>query len=331
VLLLEAQTLMYGHDDIPLEAEPDVFEVVELATTAGITVIAAAGNGGHDLDAITDDDGTIVFDRESGAIIVAAAKLESAPQWEPSDFSCHGARIDCFAQGNQVVTLDTNELGTASDTTDGFGGTSSASAIVAGAALVVQGIAQQHLGSKLEPGELRSLFRDAALNTPPGSPTYKIGVMPNLLNIIARVLALPSEDQPQDDTSEDIMKTETTAGGKSQPGTKKAKKKDSKTLYVYLNTAANPPVQVDPVVLGRSKLKWRKEDEDQDFEFKSINFNPSGPFSDKEVEDDKINVKNDGTAGDYKYTLIVETSDGTQYSTTEAGPPAPGDKPVIRN
>ena len=82
-----------------------------------------------------------------------------------------GNRIDCFAWGNGVFTLEKSA----------FGGTSSASAIIAGAAVAVQGYANKYL-AVFSLSELRDLFRDKALNTQSvnGINRDKIGVMPNV-------------------------------------------------------------------------------------------------------------------------------------------------------
>jgi hypothetical protein len=103
----------------------------------------------------------------------------------PAGTSNHGNRIDCYAWGDQVATTDTNVAGTDDDAYRGnFSGTSSASAIVAGAALVVQGLAQSRLGYRYSPKDLRQILKTNG--TPSNNPaTDGIGVMPNLRAIIA--------------------------------------------------------------------------------------------------------------------------------------------------
>ena len=334
VLLIEAQTSMYGFARIPLEAEPDVFELVKLATLADITVVAAAGNGAQDLDLVVDNDGVPVFDCDSGAIIVAAASLETAPNWQPENHSCVGQRVNCFAQGTSVVTLHTNYWGTESYTTKTFARTSAAAAIVAGAALVIQGVAYHHTGSRLGAGELRSMLanKTPSVNTPPGSAASKIGVMPNLRNLIANLLSLPLEPGRQSKAEPKSSNTYSEFGN-SPTLTEEEKTRADKTIYVYLDTSRNPPERVDPIVLGRSKMKWRKESDSPDFDFVGIEFIPKEPFEIKKDTASKINVDNDLTEGDYEYILTVRAeADGQEYDTTEIDPPpGPGDKPVIRN
>jgi len=335
VLLLEAQTDMYGYSGIPLEAEPGVRTWVKFAYDTGIIVVAAAGNGAVGLDMVTDDSGAPVFsqaDADSGAIIVAAGNPDSQPEkWARESFSCWGNRVDCFAQGSQVTTLNTDYWGTDNTATrDDFSGTSSAAAIVAGAALAIQGAAQEVLGNPLGPDEVRELLSDASLNTA-SAQGHKIGVMPNLRCILEKLL-------PPTDTIDEPAGAKSGAVSAYGPGEaastpkEEAKSMADKTIHVYFDTTKNPPVQVDPIVLGRSKMKWRKEDSSQDFTFKNIDFDPSEPFSLTKVDDDKIDADNTLAPGDFKYTLTIEASDGTLYTTTEAAPPpGAGDKPVIRN
>ena len=110
-------------------------------------------------------------------------------------FSCHGSRIDCYGWGENVDTLSTDGAGTATNLyTSGFNGTSSASPIVTGAALAVQGLAETGLGSRFAPGQLRAILSDPATGTASADPAVdRIGVMPNLRAIIDTVLNLASD------------------------------------------------------------------------------------------------------------------------------------------
>ncbi len=188
VLLLEAQTEMYGYSNIPLEAEPAVFDMVWVATYFGIVVVAAAGNGGVDLDQVEDDYNAKIFDRnvrDSGAIIVGSAWPYSNPQWKPAG-SCHGSCVDCFAWGEGVVTLSSDYWGDSVDEwSENFTATSAATAIVAGAALAVQGVVEESHKSRLSPLGMRWYLSNPEYNTP--SADYvndHIGVMPDLHWII---------------------------------------------------------------------------------------------------------------------------------------------------
>lgn len=187
VLLLQAQTDFDGYEKVPVEIEQAVYDVIELATVSGIVVVEAAGNGGVDLDTITDSSGKLIFDRtvrDSGAIIVGASG--SFPPYSRRRFSCYGSRVDCYAWGESVATLRTDYTGTVTDQYRlDFSGTSSASAIVAGAALAVQGLAEANLGQRFSPKELRDILSDPAYGTPSHIPADdRIGVMPDLRKFI---------------------------------------------------------------------------------------------------------------------------------------------------
>ena len=190
VLLLEAQTSLFGYSLVPVEIEPAVFDVVRLATSLGIVVVQAAGNGGVDLDTAVNPGGQQIFNRaspdfqDSGAIIVGAAS-STAPHARLG-FSCHGSRIDCYGWGENVDTLSSDDTNTAINLyTTGFNGTSSATPIVTGAALAIQGLVQAASGDRLAPWQVRMILADPANGTPSQSPAVdRIGVMPNLRAII---------------------------------------------------------------------------------------------------------------------------------------------------
>jgi subtilisin family serine protease len=193
VLLLEAQTTCLGLGDslFPVEVEPGVQDAIRLAVSRGITVVEAAGNGGRSLDGFEHPIWKRSLDRDSGAILVGAATAE-APHFRMDD-SNFGQRVDCYAWGEGVTTTGNGFLGRELDHfTDNFGGTSAASAIVAGAAVVVQGIAKANLKRLLSPAELRDLLKNRTINTPSDDPANDlIGVMPDLRAIIRNLLDLP--------------------------------------------------------------------------------------------------------------------------------------------
>ncbi|HMB92285.1 MAG TPA: S8 family serine peptidase [Rhodothermales bacterium] len=194
VLLLEVQLLYVPGSTLywpymPVEVTQTTFDVIELAIAQDITVIEAAGNGGHDLDTYEDLSGIKLLQqgadgyRDSGAILVGAASSENRFRLPISNY---GSRIDCYAWGENVVTSASVAPG--GEYIDFFGGTSAAAAIIAGAALVVQGIAVQHSGKYLKPAKLRDMLSDPATGTPftehPSLPNQHIGVMPDLNKII---------------------------------------------------------------------------------------------------------------------------------------------------
>jgi subtilisin family serine protease len=185
VLLLEAQTNFNTLSMLPVEVETAVFDAVRHVTNNGIVVVEAAGNGGHDLDTFVNGSNRHVLDRgskdfrDSGAIIVGAAS-STAPHTRLS-FSCHGSRVDCYAWGENIDTSGDGWQGNATNTyTGAFGGTSGASPIVAGAAVLLQSWRKSRQGKVYSPEILRDMM-GSALNTASANPaTDRIGVMPNL-------------------------------------------------------------------------------------------------------------------------------------------------------
>ena len=210
VLLLEVQ-----RSYLPTEVDPADRDAIRLAVAHGIIVIEAAGNGNTNLDRYVDELGQRVLARrhpqfrESGALMVAAARSA----WPHNRLSGrmgvgsnHGSRIDCFAHGDRVVTAGYGDVSgyleppgvgeqeAAERSYTNFGGTSSAAPIVAGAALLVQGVRVRLAGTRLSPWEMRRLLSDPRIGTRQGRGVRgRIGVMPDLRRILRERLGLVSD------------------------------------------------------------------------------------------------------------------------------------------
>jgi hypothetical protein len=196
---------------IAVEWWPDDFDAILYATSRGVIVVEAGGNGAENLDdALYSKPGpgfpaswTNPFNRanrDSGAIVVGAGApppsthgREHGPDRSRLDFSNYGALIDAQGWGREVTTCGYGDLqgGAGEDVwyTDQFSGTSSASPIVVGTLASLQGVARNH-GRTLTPAECRAYLRETGSpqQASPSAPVaQRIGNRPDLRALIANV------------------------------------------------------------------------------------------------------------------------------------------------
>lgn len=179
IVLYEMQTICEHQAYVPADYEMHIWEATRALTDAGIIVIMAAGNGGVDLDLPAYESYRQRYDNNS--IRVGAGSpytLNRLP------FSTHGSPIHVQAWGEDVATAGYGDLFRSDDNhtyTANFSGTSSASALVAGAAAVIQSWYKDHTNSVLTPIQMRDLLIRTGtfplLND-------KIGPLPNVNNAI---------------------------------------------------------------------------------------------------------------------------------------------------
>jgi hypothetical protein len=204
---------------IPIEWWPDDFAVIRFATSRGIIVVEAGGNGGEDLDDPLyespqegfPDDWTNPFkrsNRDSGAIVVGAGAPppgthgnDHGPDRSRLDFSNYGSLVDAQGWGREVTTCGYGDLqgGVNEDAwyTDEFSGTSSASPIVVGGIGCLQGILRNRTKPVLAPTQVRQLLRSTGspqIDAPGRPRTQRIGNRPDLRQLIASLtqIAAPS-------------------------------------------------------------------------------------------------------------------------------------------
>lgn len=178
---------------LPIEWYEPYYDVIQLLSGNGIIVVEPAGNGFKNLDdpnLSTGNNGHYPFLQEnwSEAIMVGAGSIGTfnpPRSWLP--FSNYGARVDLQGIGEGVVTTGGGSLYAAEGEnqyyTNSFGGTSSASPIVAGAIALLQSLHEQHTGERLS----ANVIRDLLVST--GKPQtmidsvpimQKIGPLPNV-------------------------------------------------------------------------------------------------------------------------------------------------------
>ncbi|WP_018654574.1 S8 family serine peptidase [Actinomadura flavalba] len=186
----------------PWEVQKPIRDLTKVATAKGIIVVEAAGNGGRDLDDLTQPSARAIMEGgDSGAIIVGAGEPPSPggtnclgsnrpparSRLALDDFgSTFGSRVNVQAHGHCIVTtgVPTRNGHTPGQTdpnkmySNSFGGTSGASAIVAGAVVVLQGVAKAR-GVTLTPAQMRQLL--VQTGTPQtGNTAQNIGPQPDL-------------------------------------------------------------------------------------------------------------------------------------------------------
>jgi Subtilase family len=185
VVVLEVQCYSSAPSPHPCEYDAAIFATVQTATAAGTHVFAAAGNGSNNLDSAAYGG---LFDRnvrDSGAVMCGASDGSSL---NAASFSNYGTRLDAHGWGFQVTTTGYGDLYTGgsvlTEYTAAFSGTSSATPIVTGAGVMVNGIAREAFGVDLDPLVLRSVL--ATTGTPQGTGG-RIGPRPDVRAAIAQL------------------------------------------------------------------------------------------------------------------------------------------------
>jgi serine protease len=207
VLVLEMEIM--GPDPnpglVPIEWFESAYDAIQVAVGNHVIVVEAAGNGGQNLDDPKFNSGHAPFvsGHDSGAILVGAGGPPGCPDGDRArlGFSTYGSRVDLQGWGEWVYTTGYGYAYSLEGTnylyTDRFGGTSSATPIVAGACAALQGAYKARYSTEpahpvLLPAELRTLLKLT------GSPqlggihpaTEHIGPRPDLM--AALPLALPT-------------------------------------------------------------------------------------------------------------------------------------------
>ncbi|MEU9141458.1 S8 family peptidase [Streptomyces sp. NPDC048404] len=203
---------------IALEWWPDDFAAIQDATSRGILVVAAAGNGAESLDDALYERRPPEFPEwwrnpfnpshpSSGAILVGAGApppgthgRDHGPDRSRLAFSNHGARVDAQGWGREVTTTGgfwdrPGDLqGGAEEIawyTDTFSGTSAASPVVVGALAALQGMLKAAGRPPMSSERARVLLRSTGSpqqDAPDRPASQRIGSRPDIRAAVTRLL-----------------------------------------------------------------------------------------------------------------------------------------------
>ena len=196
---------------IAMEWWPAEFDAILYATTRGVIVVEAAGNGARNLDDPIYNTPQTGFppgwtnpfnraNRDSGAIVVGAGApppgthgRDHGPDRSRLGFSNYGALVDAQGWGREVTACGYGDLQGGTDEnlwyTDQFSGTSSASPIVVGACACVQGARRAQGRTPFTPAQMRAALRrtGSPQQDAPGRPSsQRIGNRPDLRALLSR-------------------------------------------------------------------------------------------------------------------------------------------------
>lgn len=184
VIIYEMQAYDENNYLLPAEYDLTIWNLTKAATDAGIMIIEAAANGSRDLDSPTY--ATYMNRGNSGAILVGAGTSDI--NHEKLNFSNYGSRVDLQGWGQNVFTCgfygsyftiggDLNQSYT------NFAGTSSATPMVAGCAIVLQSYYHGLTGNYLSPLEMKNLLINTGISQGI-SVSGHIGPLPNMQSAI---------------------------------------------------------------------------------------------------------------------------------------------------
>jgi hypothetical protein len=172
----------------PFEVDFGIYQLTKTGTDASVVVLMPAGNGNINLDTSNLVSQWRGWD-DSGSIIVGAGTSDGTQ--ERLGFSTYGQRVGPQGWGQNVVAAGYGDLFNGGGDvhrhyTAIFGGTSSATPMVAGAALLVQQHAIASLLTPLSSREMRSFLQQTGIPQG-GTTTGNIGAFIDLEAAITQI------------------------------------------------------------------------------------------------------------------------------------------------
>ncbi|WP_298115602.1 S8/S53 family peptidase [Flavobacterium sp.] len=191
VIIYEMQEYGENNNFVPAEFSNVIWDLTKAATDAGIIVVASAGNGSENLDSSFYS--SYLNRGDSGAIIIGAG----TPDLYHSrlSFSTYGSRVDVQGWGLNVLTTGSNSDFSNNWATIGddfnqsyflFGGTSSATAMVAACTVVLQSYYHFLTGGYLNSIQMRNLLIETGIPQN-NTESQHIGPLPNMQSAIQEI------------------------------------------------------------------------------------------------------------------------------------------------
>ena len=169
-----------SNDFVPAEYVQTIWDLTKAATDSGIIIVAPAGNGNQNLDGSLY--ASYMSRGNSGAILVGAGTPDV--NHNKISYSTYGSRIDLQAWGDNVRTIGKITTMTYFEINNDinqsyvlFGGTSSATPIVASCVVVLQSYYHSLFGSYMTGTQLRNLLKTTGI---PQGTGGNIGELPNM-------------------------------------------------------------------------------------------------------------------------------------------------------
>lgn len=181
VLILEMHSTGPTRTFIPVEYWQPIFDILKVAESKGIYCVAAGGNGNTNLDSSAFNNAFNTQYRNSNCVLVGASTHVASNVGNRISFSNYGSRIDAHAFGEYVVTTGYGDLffSDTSSYTNTFGGTSSATPIVAGVVVALSSIAKEN-GKYIPIPILRQALRATGTKQKVETQSERIGNLPDI-------------------------------------------------------------------------------------------------------------------------------------------------------